>query len=269
MKNLEDWKKLQEKEILTIIHNYTELEQPLNQAGTSFGLNGHQVRNLLKTMGIKQRRNAHDNRKYKVNDDYFDVQSSNMAYILGLWAADGNVHSKENRLDLELSSEDFEILEKIRDELRSERPIKIYQCANGYTKNKLYFWSQKIKKVFAEYGIVPNKTYSTDFKPPYKLNKTYWIDYIRGFFDGDGCVKKTNSLTFELNSINKDFILAIQKYFLEEYQIPLTLSTTGDRHITMYRLYGYGNIAKSIFDILYTKDSLYLKRKYNKWLELI
>lgn len=220
---------------------------------------------------IKQRKKGQDNRIYKVNDDYFDIQNPNMAYILGFWAADGNVHLKENRLDLELASEDYEILEKIKEEIQCERPIKIYQCSSGYTKNKLYFWSKKIKKVFTEYGIVPNKTYSKDFKPPIKLNKQYWIDYIRGFFDGDGCVKKATSLTFQLNSVNKDFLAAIQDFLLQYYNIETNITISGmkGRNINLYRLYCYGDKARKIFDVLYTPNSLFLARKYKRWLDLI
>lgn len=271
MKDLEQWKKLDKSQIQTVIDNYVIKQQKLSEAGTQFNLDGAQVRNLLKANNIKQRKNSPDRRKYKMDDNYFDVESSNMAYILGFWAADGNVHTTENRLDLELSSVDYEILEKIQKELKVERPIKIYQCANGYTKNKLLFWSKHTKEKFIEYGIVPNKTYSKDFHAPYKLDKKYWIDYIRGFFDGDGSVKKGSSICFELNSVNLKFLQDIQDFLQTEYNIQTNISTTGmkNRNIPMYRLYCYGERAKQVFNILYTPNSLYLKRKYERWLELL
>lgn len=264
------------EEIDGVIHNYKDLKMGRNAAGKDYGLSEKMVKRLLEENGIEVRhRNTRPNggnRKYNVNDDYFDTQSSNMAYILGFWAADGNVSSNENRLDLELASVDLEILEKMKEELQSERPIKIYQCANGYTKNKLYFWSSKIKRVFKEYGIVPNKTYSKDFTAPYKLDKKYWIDYIRGFFDGDGCVKKTGySISFELNSVNYKFLEDISNYLKEYYNIETKITTAGmkGRNIELYRLYCYSENAKKIYNILYTPNSLYLERKYKKWQELL
>lgn len=271
MKKLDLWKNLDEKDIQDIINNYVEKKMSLKMAGEKYNLNGSQVRNLLKNKNIKQRRNCKDNRKYKINDDYFDTQSHNMAYILGFFAADGNVSSKENRLDLELASVDIDILEKIRAELQSERPIKTYVCSSGYTKNKLLFWSKKIKDVFYDYGIVPNKTYSKDFHFPYKLSNEYVIDYIRGFFDGDGSVNKTSGLSFELNSVNYLFLKDIQNFLSINYNIDTQITTCGmkGRNMELYRLYCYGNKARKIFDILYTKNSLYLKRKYDKWIELM
>lgn len=271
MKELEAWKQLSDIQIEKIIKNYLEKKISLKDSGKEYGLNGSHVKNLLKNKGIKQRQNKKDTRKYKINDNYFDTQSHNMAYILGLFAADGNVSSKENRLDLELSSADIEILEKIRNELKSERPIKVYTCSSGYTKNKLLFWSKKIKDIFYEYGIVPNKTYSKDFHFPYKLSKEYVIDYIRGFFDGDGSITKTSGLSFELNSVNYQFLKDIKDFLKSYYNIETQISTCGmkGRNLELYRLYCYNDKARAIFNILYTQNSLFLQRKYNKWIELI
>ena len=112
-----------------IIYNYTVLNMGLKRSGKEFNFSDKIVKKILlennipiKTVGAK--------RKYLINDKYFDTENSNMAYIMGFWAADGNVSSTENRLDLELASIDREILEKINVEIGNTRPIKIYQCIN-------------------------------------------------------------------------------------------------------------------------------------------
>ena len=38
---------------------------------------------------------------------------------------------------------------------------------------------------------------------------------------------------------------------------------------TLYRLYCYGEMAKKVYNILYTPNSLFLKRKYDRWQELL
>lgn len=263
------------EEIDGVIYRYQTLKMGREKAGEPFNLSERLVKRLLEENGIDIRHKdsaKNKKRKFNVDDDYFDTQSPNMAYILGFWAADGNISSSESRLDLELASVDIEILKKIREEIKCERPIKIYQCSNGYVKNKLLFWSSKIKKTFIEYGVVPNKTYSKDFTAPLKLDKKYWIDYIRGFFDGDGCIKKNGyTLSFELNSTNKDLLISLQEYLQDYYKITTKISTTGmkGRNIPMYRLYCYAKEAEKIYEILYTPDSLYLDRKYQKWQELL
>lgn len=254
------------QELEDIINSYKKGESK-NHIKIRYGVSEKVIKRILKENNIQIRQVQQSNkRKYNINDNYFDKENSNMAYIMGFWAADGNVSNKENRLDLELHSKDIEILEKINKELQNERPIKRYECQSGYIKNKVLFWSSKIKKVFNDYGIVPNKTYSKDFHAPYKLNKKYWIDYIRGFFDGDGSIKISgNSLTFDLNCLNKNFLIDIQKFLKEYYNIKSNISWSG----TVYRLYTYGEESKKIYSVLYTPNSLYLKRKFKRWNELL
>ena len=228
------------------------------------------IKRILLEHGVQLRTIQQANKaKFKIDEKFFDIESSNLAYILGLWAADGNVSAKDNRLDLELNSLDYDLLEQIRNVIKSERPIKIYQCQSGYVKNKLYFWSAHVKQKMIEYGIVPNKMYSPDFHVPYKLSKKYWIDYIRGFFDGDGCIKKSSSITFELNSINHNFLKEIQQFFKEYYDIDTNISIAHAllNQPIMYRLYCYGESVKRIYTLLYTPNTLYMQRKYDKWHE--
>lgn len=265
---MKNFTKEQEQYIINSYLSGTSKNKLKNEFGVSEGV----IKRILLKYNIKIRQVQQSNkRKFLINDDYFDVESHNMAYILGFWAADGNVHSSENRMDLELQEEDAEILEKIRIELGLERPVKYYSCQNGNHKSKIYFWSSKIKTKMIEYGVVPNKTYSKDFHAPHKLDKQYWIDYIRGFFDGDGCVKKGSSLTFELNSVNKQFLIDIQTFLLKYYNIELQISNAHKRpnQLPLYRLYCYGEKAKDIYNILYTPNSLYLQRKFNRWKELL
>ena len=259
------------EEIDKVIYNYTVLGMGQKKAGAEFNMNDRLVKRLLLENNIPIKSIQETNvSKYKINHNYFSIQGHNQAYIIGFLGADGNISSKDNRIDLELFPADYEILEKIREELGLERPIKIYECANGYIKNKLYFHSAQIKKDLMNYGLVPNKTYSKDYHFPYILEDKYIIDYIRGLFDGDGSVKMTgNSLTFQIDSSNKMILRHIQNFLLQNYCIGTEISEQKKKNVILYRLYCYGENAKAIYRILYTPNSLFLKRKKDKWEELI
>lgn len=260
-----------QEEIEKVIYNYTVLGMGQKRAGAEFHMDDRMVKRLLLENGIHIKSIQETNiSKYGMNHDYFSTQGHNQAYIIGFLGADGNISAKDNRIDLELFPSDYEILEKIRKELQLERPIKIYECANGYQKNKLFFHSAKIKKDLMEYGLVPNKTYSKDYHFPYKLERRYIIDYIRGLFDGDGSVKMTGaSVTFQIDSSNKEIIEQIHSFLKEEYNIKTQITEQKKKNITLYRVYCYGAQAKAIYKILYTPNSLFLKRKYEKWQELL
>ena len=75
-------------------------------------------------------------------------------------------------------------------------------------------------------NLLLNKTYKDEYPV---VDDSLMRHFIRGFFDGDGCVKKANSLTFELNSINKQFLIDIQSFMKEYYNIDMQLSISHDR----------------------------------------
>lgn len=259
------------EEIEKVIYNYTVLHMGQKRAGAEFHMNDRTVKRLLLENGVTIKSIQETNvSKYKINHNYFSMQGHNQAYIIGFLGADGNISAKDNRIDLELFSADREILEKMREELELERPIKIYECANGYVKNKMFFHSAQIKQDLMKFGLVPNKTYSLDYKFPYALEKQYVIDYIRGLFDGDGSVKEANgTVCFQIDSSNKQILVEIQRFLKENYSIEMQIATNKKTNVVLYRLYCYGENSRKIYSILYTPNSLFLQRKYSKWQELL
>ncbi len=72
---------------------------------------------------------------YKVDEDFFKNWSHEMAYIVGVIAADGEVYINKlhNKYDLEITSVDVDWLDKIRKMMKAEHPIceRTYQGKNG------------------------------------------------------------------------------------------------------------------------------------------
>ena len=63
-----------------------------------------------------------------------------------------------------------------------------------------YRWScKKHKEDLATYGVVPNKTFL--LKPPYKLSEEFHLDYIRGYFDGDGSINLIKKVEIKLHQL--------------------------------------------------------------------
>ena len=145
-----------------------------------------------------------------------------MAWLLGFLAADGCVEKDRNVIKLSLSTVDKELLERIRVEIDLKSEVKDYITSKGYQVSKLQWSSEKHKKALAHYGIIPQKTFI--LKPPINLNKKYWGDYIRGYWDGDGSVtlakNNYNSLLWQITSATPEILQFIIDYFYEEYHIP-------------------------------------------------
>lgn len=212
--------------------------------------------------------------KYKINNHFFDInnQSSNSAYILGLLASDGWVSKTDNCVCIELQQSDKQILIDVNKVLQNERPIKDYTRANGFKNSKLYFFSKQIKEDLSLYDIVPTKTYcDTNFLK--NINYQFYPDFLRGFFDGDGCITKANGgIRWQLDGTSIDTFMSIYDY-LKINHITSIIEETTDNSCTIprYRLYTYSqDKVKKIFNLLYyTSDILKLNRKYEHFLELL
>lgn len=218
----------------------------------------------LKELGIKIRTYAEAatvsniNRETYKDKDYFSIQSHNMAWLLGFIASDGTIRKDSNSIKIGLARKDREILEKIRTELKIEREVKDYTTTNGFDYSQLEWSCEQHKKDLSRYFIVPEKTFT--LKPPYELAKTYWIDYIRGYFDGDGSVNliQGKNLRWQVCSATPEILKFIVDFFFEEYHVQkVNLQKSNNLYYIQYST----NSTKLIYSFLYTPNSLFLKRK--------
>ena len=120
----------------------------LVSAGAPYGCSQKVVETILKRAGIKKRTYEEAKqiqRMYSLNDNFFKTQSSEMAYILGFIAADGNVAKKENSISIQLQKEDAELLEKIKNitHVGVTSAIDLSDTRKNDIRSKL---SEKLKK---------------------------------------------------------------------------------------------------------------------------
>lgn len=259
-----------------IVYNYTILEMSASKAGLEFNISQGKTQNILQERGVTLRTYVESKdllRKYSVNDNFFKEQNPNMAYLLGLIAADGNVATKENCISIELQREDCELLEEIKKVTESTRDISYYSNSRNKKLAKFQVWSSFWKKDLAIYGIVPNKTFI--LKPPTFLNSKYYIDYIRGYFDGDGtiCQHDGYSVSFEIGGASKEVIEWIRNVLATNYGISnnkIYSSITPNGKNFFYKTsYLNRKTVERIYKILYTPNSLYMKRKKDKFETLL
>lgn len=209
-------------------------------------------------------------------ENYFSVQNSNMAWLLGFLAADGSIRANSNEIRIGLSSVDKEILEKIRIELGLSTQVKEYVNSQGYSCARLQWTCEQHKKDLSTYGIIPAKTFC--LVPPWKLDRKYWIDYIRGYFDGDGSInliqnsnhRGNGNLRWQVCSATKEILEFILDYFETEYNISKVNIYESNRSKNPLYYIQYSSVAtRKIHSILYTPNSLYLQRKKEHFDEII
>lgn len=263
---------LTEEQEQRIIYNYTVLRYGQKRSGAFIPVGDKVVKRVLikHNIPIKSIQETNVN-KFFINHDYFKTQSEDMAYWIGILGSDGSVNREKNQVYIELQRQDRELLEKLNLTIENQRPVRDYETARGYKNSKIYFYSAEIKKDLAKYKIVPNKTYSKEYGFPFLLERQYYIDYIRGLFDGDGSIKQGSSVIWQLDSGSLEIILEIQKFLKNEYNIETQYTICPKKNVNIYRLYCYGKEKVfKIYNLFYnTKSNLFLQRKKQKFEELL
>lgn len=109
--------------------------------------------------------------------------SSKVAYAVGLFATDGHLSIDGRHLDL--TSKDIEQLENFK--VCLELGTKISWKSSGYGKRcpHVQFGSVKLYRWLLSIGVKQKKTKTIG---ALDIPDRYFFDFLRGHFDGDGCV---------------------------------------------------------------------------------
>ena len=258
---------------ITVIKQLYEGGMSLTQLSKKSAISTYKLRKMLVAEGVHIRSKEEQNkyspqnqRKYKINDNFFDILNSTNVYLLGFLAADGSIQ-KDGAIKIGLSSIDKDFLWQIRKTLNSTYPIRDYQTKDGFNVSEFIFRSEKIKETLAKYGIINNKTKILEF--PKNIPQEFLIDFIRGYWDGDGtfCLAG-NYARASLCGYNEKFLKDVVDILNNTYNIPpVKVRQVKDKH-NYYFQYSE-NSAKLLYTLFYKNNpTLYLFRKYDKCLQL-
>lgn len=123
-----------------------------------------------------------------LNQDFFKRWSPEMTYILGYFAADGTmICNKRGGHFIEFTSTDRVLLVQLKRVTQASQRITIRPKRSESWKPQ-YRIQIGSKEWFADLehlGFTPRKSGSLKFP---RVPEQYMGDFIRGYFDGDGCV---------------------------------------------------------------------------------
>ena len=213
--------------------------------------------------------------KYKVNEQFFNVWSNEMAYVLGFFFADGSMEDASYLRGkyIRFHNTEKSILINIKNLLNSQHKIKQI-LKNEYSNRKvgylLRIGSHKLYDSLIKYGLHPNKSLTITMP---KIPKKYFGSFVRGYFDGDGCVylelrpgqkqlKIIKKLTIIFTSGSRNFLEELRKQVNQACQINRNSVYNSHRS---YQLRYSTQESLRIYDLIYRdkNSKLFLKRKYN------
>lgn len=122
-----------------------------------------------------------------IDEKFFEkIDSKEKAQILGMYAADGCLHKTQYgyRLIIALQANDKPYLDFVKNSLKFEGETKYIKKYNQYS---LSISNLKVCQDIFKLGIIPRKSLTLKFPTKDQVPDEFLIDYVRGFFEGDGC----------------------------------------------------------------------------------
>jgi hypothetical protein len=206
--------------------------------------------------------------------DFGIIKTEEQAYVLGFLAADGNVGKKGNQIKIGLSPKDETHLWKLSYFLQGRHEhyeTKQYRGSPAGSKT-LFVSSEMMKRELVLHGVHPNKTLS--LRPPCYLPNALQRHWIRGYFDGDGCIHIKNQKKHISNKTGKKtirrggYVIArllgtfevlefVQDCFMKIHYHPMNIRECSN----VYQLGYNGDHAIAFIDWLYRDANIFLDRK--------
>lgn len=200
-----------------------------------------------------------------------------MAYLLGYLFADGNIEIAKHRgRYLRATSTDRSIIQHLKQSLASQHTIKI-TAGQGTTQAQYFIRignTYLVNSLIAR-GLTPAKSNTMLF--PY-VPEEYLPDFVRGYFDGDGCVYiefgqgvqqarilKRLSIVFTCGSSR--FLESLSEKLHKSVAVTKAPPFTNER---AHRLRFNTEDSVNLFTFMYTSatsDVFFLKRKYDTFIQ--
>lgn len=196
-----------------------------------------------------------DTANYHIFDN---IDNEEKAYWLGFLFADGYVSLTTNLIELSLQLNDETHLEKFKSFMNAQQNITkdSFRC-------RIVISNKHLKQTLINLGCTSQKSNTIKFP---KINRELYPHFIRGYFDGDGCISKTfSSFLWNTASIASGSISFITD--LKEI-----LENIGMNQLVIYKksksnVWYIGFIGQNFnkfFSYTYSNSNIYLDRKFNR-----
>jgi len=214
------------------------------------------------------------NSKCSINEKFFDSWTHESAYVFGLLITDGSMYIKYDlsgdvsQYVLSFKSIDRYLVECINTTMSSSYKVSCFK----YNECKLGMYYQLsitnvyICKKLISLGMVQKKSKVVKF--PDFIPDEFMPDFVRGVFDGDGCIsfsEKWFQFKTFICSGSLDFIIGLNDYL---YRIGIE-GVIRDKYDVYFVNFDYPS-AHKFFSFIYGRlpgGMMYLKRKYDLWVK--
>jgi intein-encoded DNA endonuclease-like protein len=245
---------LNEQEVIKV---YNE-RRSLRKTAKLFKVSIQPISRILKKYNIQLNSSV----KYYVNENYFEnIDTDEKAYWLGYIYADGYVRQRKGNSEFKFKLKDQDMLELFKKSIESNAPItkeKGTNCFN-FIISRHKFVQHLISK-----GCLNKKSLILEFPTTEQLDSKYYSHFIRGYFDGDGCISFNNDKFYrQINILGTlNFVTFIKEilYMSNNYS---HIGITKNHNIYVLSIQNIQGIL-TFKNFIYKNAKVYLERKFNK-----
>lgn len=211
--------------------------------------------------------------KYFSNEKFFDVWSPEMAYVLGFMFADGSLENAPYLRGkyVRVSSVDKDRIVAIKSLLNSDHTIVKRDIGENHkTTYLLRIGSHALFDCLNNLGVTPNKSLTMKFP---KIPRENLADFVRGYFDGDGCAYidrgtdgRPKRLLTVFTSGSKSFLQNLHAFLIKRIGITGTGLYSHGSTRRAYQLRYSTRDSLRLFQFMYKNPlpkKLHLQRKYD------
>lgn len=220
---------------------------------------------------------CHCSWKNTVNENYFQIiDCSDKAYFLGFLFADGYVSSKQNICKIDLQECDVDFLEKFKEYTKFSGKINQYIAKKGKSYRpedtvvkRINIINKKFIRDLEDKGVYPHR--EKEHFPFKAVPEEYYLDFIRGYFDGNGSIllSKKDCKYYGVNFCGGTNMLSDIDKILSKYNIIFRHTPRRPENKDNDQMFvRYKKDIIPFLDLIYTNASVYLNRKYNKYIYL-
>lgn len=203
------------------------------------------------------------------NKVFSKIETEEQAYWLGFLYADGYISLNNNDVELSLKLLDAEHLNKFKKFLTSSSRIRL-----DFKTPRCRFCvsNAEFKEDLIKLGCFPQKSLFLTFPSTNILQEKLYPAFIRGYFDGDGCLSHTYSDTKKKRFTvctsfigTKEFCKSLEN-ILNKKEIYFSWYHNKNHADNIWSIKCNKKCSVKLLNYLYENANIYLERKYSKYL---
>ncbi len=246
------------------------------ELGKEYEINPGAIYNILKRNNVQLRSDSQAKRKYDIDELFFDtIDTQESAYFLGILYADGCNSTENYSVRLIVSEKDCDILYKLKNLIfKCDRPLlkrkgklfnnngKTYLRKDSYC---LTISNKHISSKLESHGLIKAKSLKLTF--PTCVPNHLLHHFIRGYFDGDGCLSFTSN-QISISILGTDSFIKELQSICKNAEIKSSICHAKKGSV-IKQISIHGNVAgKRFLDFIYRDSVIHLDRKYNKFIDV-